>query len=175
MIKKVVRFWVFSYHGRLFVLFPCCNIVSSAGGILLMLGKVQFELKKLVDTYVSCMLQLCTFHEAICIIMNKTEVVLVSFFFFSFSVLKYSRPLHDLQSHFSVTLELLRYALALVFYSQRLFKSRKSSRFEQDLKLKWTKKHNLNKDRWFCRISFSFPLRIWSNNVKKRGQWLSAM
>jgi hypothetical protein len=81
---------------------------QESGGILLMLGKVQFELKKLVDTYVSCMLQLCTFHEAICIIMNKTEVVLVSFFFFSFSVLKYSRPLHDLQSHFSVTLELLR-------------------------------------------------------------------
>lgn len=47
-----------------------------------MLGKVQFELKKLVDTYVSCMLQPCTFHEAICIIMNKTEEVLVSLFFF---------------------------------------------------------------------------------------------
>lgn len=128
-------------------LFPCGNIVSSAGGILLMLGKVQFELQKLVDTYVSCMLQPCTFHEAICIIINKTKEFIVSLFL-SFSVLKYSRPLHDLQSHFSVTLELLRYALALVFWSQRLYKKPEKFTVRAGVRTEVNKKHNFNKDCW---------------------------
>lgn len=83
MMKKVVSVSrLIIYHGSLFVLFTCCNIVSSAGRILLKLGKVQFELQKLLDTYVSCMLQPRTFREAICVILKKLRKLLFHFYYY---------------------------------------------------------------------------------------------
>ena len=73
-MKKVVSLFSFffwkihlSWMDVLFclVLHAVTLFLSSEGRILLKLGQVQFELQKLVDTYVSCMLHPCTFPEAV--------------------------------------------------------------------------------------------------------------